>query len=132
MSYIDELTESLVKVTSTACGGPTEKFVGCAANRSFWVAEASHVLELIDGYPKRFEKMLTACNDWLHHGPGGGDHWTAQPITASSNDPSDLSKNGRRVREAMKRFLARCLKLFPNDVDLIMNDCHTLGIQTPI
>jgi hypothetical protein len=128
MSYIDNLTEALIKVITHACGEPEATFAGYAVNRPFWVAEALHVLQIIDGYPERFERMSKAI---AHEQPNPVD-WPTQPIKISSSKASDLSRNHRRVRDCMRRFLSGCLKISPDEIDDIMNDCRTLGIPTPI
>ncbi|HEX4795583.1 MAG TPA: hypothetical protein VH370_17465 [Humisphaera sp.] len=129
MSYIDDLADSLIKVVSTACGGHETAFAGYAANREFWVAEAIHVLEVINGYQQRFERMSEAS--MAHREPNLID-WSNDPITAQSSNAGDLSRARRRVRDAMRRFLSRCVKIAPGSLDAVMEDCRTLGIPTPI
>jgi len=129
MSYIDDLTDSLIKVVSTACGGHETAFAGYAANREFWVAEALHVVEVSNGYQQRFERMTEASMS--HREPNAVD-WSNDPITVRSSNSTDLSRARRRLRDAMRRFLSRCIKISPESLDGVMDNCRGVGIATPI
>jgi len=38
----------------------------------------------------------------------------------------------RRFAEVMRRFLSRCVKIAPESLNAVMEDCQRLGIPTPI
>src|SRR3954454_14623527 len=97
MSYIDDISEALVRVLTQASDGSPEKFAGYAANRNFWIAEAKHCLDVINGYGDRFERMKRASQ--ASHPPKIID-WTIIPISEPSMKASDLTKQRSKVREA--------------------------------
>jgi hypothetical protein len=66
-SYIDEIASALTRVLTVACDGTPDKFAEYSANAEFWVAEARHALDVIDGYERRFENMKHAAQSDLRN-----------------------------------------------------------------
>jgi hypothetical protein len=101
MSYIDDICNALATVLNRATDGRPERFAGYAANRDFWIAEAAHCLEVIQGYGDRYKRMKQASES--SH-PVKYD-WPTIPISERSMSNSDLSRARGLVREAPRRFL---------------------------
>ena len=125
MSYISEISSALISVLSRASGSSPEKFAGYAVNRDFWVAEASHCLQVIDGYESRFQMMKAASEA---RRPEKVD-WTTEPISQPSVRDTDLVTFRRQICEAITRFLKRCRKEFPDERDSIYRDAKHLGVS---
>lgn len=97
--YITELCEAYCRVIDHATESDADFVAGYVVNLDFWVAEARHVLDLIDGYPQRSRAMLTA-------------------IRAHGGRPRDSSAFDKRAKVLRDRvltsthhFLRRCAKL---------------------
>ena len=125
MSYISEISTALTTVLTRASDSPPEKFAGYAANRDFWVAEASHCLKVIDGYETRFQRMKAASE---RSRPEKVD-WPTVPISEPSMRDSDLVKFRRQICEVISRFLQRCRKDFPSEQASIYRDAKHLGVS---
>ena len=128
MSYAIEIGVALVNVLKHACDGSNEYFAGYAANRRFWVAEARHCLDVITGYDERFQRMTEASKAFR----GPKFDWPTIPIERRSTRSTDLSAMRQTLLDSMRRFLARCQKLFPQDAQAIDRDAKSLGVPTPL
>ena len=126
MSYINDISGALVRVLSRASDGPPERFAGYAANRVFWVAEARHCIAVIDGYSERFERMRRTSQ--ASHPPRLVD-WPTIPISEPSMTGRDLSKARKQVQDALERFLRRCVKMAPDELEAIRKDAKGLGVS---
>ena len=128
MSYAIELGVALVRVLKHACDGSEEYFAGFAANRDFWIGEARHCLDVINGYDERFEKMKRAPRELVTH----KCDWPTIPITKRSTRAEDLVAMRRTILEEMRRYLRRCAKLYPQLSGEITREAKTLGVSTPL
>lgn len=122
MTYIDDISSAVVRVLTHACDGPPHRFAGYAANADFWVAEVRHCLDVIDGYEKRFRKLKAAV--------AGG--WETPPPTHKSTIPSDRTAARRALRDAARRFLARCEKTQALSNEELIAYCRKLDVGMPL
>jgi hypothetical protein len=60
MTYIDGISEALVRVLANACDGEPTRFERYAANAAFWADEVRHCLDVIAGYEWQFKAMRAA------------------------------------------------------------------------
>ena len=97
MSYINDICTSLTTVLTHACNASEEYFAGFAANRDFWIAEARHCLEVIDGYQGRFQKMAEGSGSCKPHKVD----WPTIPIAKSSMSADDLREARQQVRHGL-------------------------------
>ncbi len=122
MTYIDEITSALVRVLTHACDGPADRFMGYAANAGFWVEEVRHCLDVIDGYDNRFRNLKSAA----------GGEWESPPPLKRTATHGDRAAAKRAVREAARRFLARCGKTKAVADDELVEHCRRLDIGMPL
>ncbi len=89
------------------------QLAGQVANLDFWVDQARHALEVIDGYEPRFRRLKAAQDAYV------ADHNTltffpSDPEIKGPPDPprrvphANLRDARRSVTEATYRFLVRC------------------------
>lgn len=102
LSYIENICAPPIANLERTTTLPTHQLAGHAANVDFWMAEIKHCLDVIDGYPQRFERMKKA-----------------QRIQAELDDINEKNiqrgfKEQQRkdlrlkVHQAAQRFLERC------------------------
>ena len=60
MSYIEDICEPLITTLERASNLPAHQLAGYVANLDFWLSEAKHCLQIVDGYEQRFERMKDA------------------------------------------------------------------------
>ena len=92
------------------------QLAGQVANLDFWMSQARHALEALDGYGVRFLRMQAAQEQYVN------DHGTAEylldagyPTTRKAGPPHripdrELRKARKALIEVAYRFLARCRK----------------------
>jgi hypothetical protein len=94
MTYIVDITLSLVRVLEHAAFFRDDRLSGYAANADFWAAEVRHALDAIAGYDARVVA------------------WRESVKSASSSDavmsPADLSALTKRLKSAAARFFRVC------------------------
>ena len=89
------------------------QLAGQVANLDFWVDQARHALEVIDGYGSRFRRLKAAQDEYV------AEHNTlaffpSDPDIKGAPDPprrvphATLHDARRSVTEATYRFLVRC------------------------
>lgn len=130
MTYVEEITSALVRVLTHACDGPPDRFAGYAANVAFWVAEARHCLDVIDGYDERFRRMKQATK--AHFRPGTLDEEHSAALSTRTLKYADRAAARRGVTDAAQRFLKRCEKTETVPADVLVEHCRRLGIQLPL
>jgi hypothetical protein len=92
------------------------QLAGQVANLDFWLAEARHALDVIDTYPKRFQRMKAAQGQYVsEHATTAFDLddpcCTQGPPAQPRRVPTAELQDARRaVCEAVARLLARCRK----------------------
>ncbi|MEM9412959.1 MAG: hypothetical protein AAGA30_17750 [Planctomycetota bacterium] len=106
MSYVDELTFSLVRVLDHATFYDDIRMVGYAANLDFWIGEIRHCLDCIQNYESRQRKLIAARKDYLVQRELDLDPILLTPATT----PDELRKLENRVTSAAKSFLRKCCK----------------------
>lgn len=93
MSYVVDITLSLVRVLDAAAFFRDERLLGYSANANFWAAEVRHAMDVIAGHDSR-----TAI--WRSAVPTDqGDH---QPSAA------DLAQLSKRLKASATRFFRLC------------------------
>jgi hypothetical protein len=129
MTYIDEITGALVRVLTHACDGPPHRFAGYAANAEFWIDEARHCLDVIDGYKHRFSKMRAVTRE--HSDSPSVGYGSSSVLTTKTSTSSDLTAARRQLFDAVARFLRRCEKTQALEQDAIIRFCAKVGIPFP-
>lgn len=120
MSFSEEMARVVADQLARFVTLNTHQLAGHVANLDFWVSEARHVLEVIDGYEPRFRRMKAGQEQHVvKHGTfthllGDIDPWFGEPEIRSVPDPprrvghATLRQARRSVTEATYRFLVRC------------------------
>lgn len=133
MTYIDEISGSLLRVLTVACDGPPHRFAGYAANADFWVDEARHCLDVIGGYEKRFRAMKSATD---RYEPSGRHGLRTRDIPFDPRITKSTKSNERnvaktQVTDAARRFLRRCEKAGALDQTAVIALCERLQVSYP-
>jgi hypothetical protein len=114
MSYTEDIVRPLIETLSKTAGLPTFQLAGRVPNLPFWMDEARHALAVIDGYPKRFEEMVTAQNEFDANYPDVAkrrehhEYDYAPPRLAFT--PAQAERLSRELLTAANRVIDRCLK----------------------
>lgn len=107
MSYVEDITEPLIKTLAHAAGLPVNQLAGHASNIGFWAGEAAHALHVIDGYSERFRKMQLGQRTYVEQNFVDWSH--TKPLRPVIKD-DERNHLRRRLIEALSRFLSRCFK----------------------
>jgi hypothetical protein len=112
MSYIDDICNSLIKTLERSTTLPSHQLAGHAANLDFWMEEARHCLNVIDGYAQRFERMKKA-----QEAQAKVENMKEMPLQRGVKD-NERKELRQRVYTAASRFLERCYheQLIDDDV----------------
>jgi hypothetical protein len=114
MSYTEDIARPLIETLSKTAGLPTFQLAGHVPNLSFWMGEVRHAIAVIDGYPKRFEDMVSAQNDFDANYPDSAksrerhEYEYSGPRLAVS--PALAERLSREIVSAADRVIHRCLK----------------------
>jgi hypothetical protein len=113
------------------------QLAGHMANLDFWVAQARHALEVIDGYEERFRRLKSAQDRYV------AEHqiqtfWPTDPdIHGPPASPRRVPHGGlrearRSVTEATYRFLVRCCNdgLIPESQLRAVCKSLEIGVET--
>ncbi|MFN0198148.1 MAG: hypothetical protein ACKVT0_15485 [Planctomycetaceae bacterium] len=93
MTYVIDVSLSLIRVLEGAAFFRDERLAGYAANAGFWAAEIRHALDIIAGHDAR----LAA---WRNAVPTSSD----QPPVS----PADLIQLSKRLKSSATRFFRVC------------------------
>jgi hypothetical protein len=116
MSFSTELARLVSGQLSRLATLNRHQLAGQAANLDFWVGQARHALEALDGYGARFVRMHAAQEQHVSaHGTTeyalGVDCPTARRAAPPRRVPDrELREARQALVEAAYRFLARCRK----------------------
>ena len=114
MSYTEDIARPLIETLSKTAGLPTFQLVGHVPNLAFWMGEVRHVLAVIDGYPKRFEDMVAAQNDFDANCPEAAKSRERHEYEYSGPRravrPALADRLSREIVSAADRLVDRCLK----------------------
>ena len=116
----------------------TYQLAGHTANLDFWISQASHALETLDGYEPRFRLLKSAQTEYvkihqiiLRSPTDPSDPYTTGPPDPPRRVPDDQRREARRrVVDATYRFLVRLCKadlITPTRLQAI---CQELDIGT--
>jgi hypothetical protein len=113
MSYTDEITRTLIETLSKTAGLPTFQLAGHVPNLAFWMAETVHALAVIDGYPKRFDDMVAAQNDFDANYPDAAKRreyheYHYKPLRPVLT-PGQADQLSRKLVSVANRLIDRCL-----------------------
>ena len=113
MSFSEDLAKVVADQLARFVTLNTHQLAGHVANLEFWVSQARHALEVIDGYEPRFRRLKAAQEQYvtvhrtqtfLPH-----DHETHGPPDSPRRVAHAALREARRsVTEATYRFLVRC------------------------
>jgi hypothetical protein len=114
MSYTEEIVRPLIETLSKTAGLPTFQLAGHIPNLAFWMAEARHALDVIDGYPKRYTDMVAAQAQYDIDYPDGAQsrkhhEYDYQPPKLALS-PAVRERLKRELLRAANRVIDRCLK----------------------
>ncbi len=114
MSYTEDITRPLIETLSKTAGLPTFQLAGHVPNLSFWMAEVRHALDVIDGYPKRFEDMVAAQSEFDANHPDAAKrrehHEYKYDPPRLALTPAQAERLSRELVTVANRVLDRCLK----------------------
>lgn len=124
MTYMIEQADKVATQLEKFSTGYAHHVVGQHANLEFWIGEAKHALDALDGYGERFERMASAQKAWVEaHGTrvgsfcplcGGAcelEEKTAKPPRPTRFPSSERAKATRRLKDAAYHFLRRCYRM---------------------
>lgn len=110
MSYVEDITEPLIKTLAYASGLPIRQLAGHAANLEFWVGEVEHAFAVIDGYGERF-KRLQAGERSADASMGIEWHpFHERKLLRPGLRDHDLKELRSRLRDSALQMLRRCHK----------------------
>ena len=113
MSFSENVAKLVADQLSRFVTLNRHQLAGHVANLDFWIAQARHALEVIDGYQERFRRLKAAQAEYVER------HQTttffpSDPDIKGPPDPprrvpdAALREARRSVTEATYRFLVRC------------------------
>ena len=110
------------------------QLAGHLPNLEFWIAEARHALEVIDGYHKRFQRLKAGQTAYIsaHHTvtlAGDPDIGTPPDPPRRIVPDANLREARRAVVDATYRFLVRLLKASLVDESQLRSICRDLDIS---
>ena len=124
MSYTEDIVRPLIETLRKTAGLPTFQLAGHVPNLPFWMAEVRHALAVIAGYPKRFEDMVAAQNEFDANYPDGAKSREGHEYNYSGTrlavSPALAERLSREIVSAANRVLDRCLK--EELIDLVKAD----------
>jgi hypothetical protein len=112
MPYIEDITDPLIHTLTHSGGLSVHQLAGHAANLEFWAGEVKHVLDVIDGYPKRFNGIQQGEKEYAERQelkglPVTHGDRTAPRMRRGIKD-QELKDLRRRLADAMHHILNRC------------------------
>jgi hypothetical protein len=124
MSYTEEIARPLIETLSKTAGLPTFQLAGHVPNLHFWMSEARHALDVIGGYPQRFEAMVKAQSEFDLHYPDAAKRRAAheydyQPARLALS-PALAERLTQEIVTTATRLIDRCLK--EELIDLVIAD----------
>ncbi len=115
MTYVEEITTSLINVLEHTARLQTYQFAGHVANVDFWIDEVRHAVKALDGYADRFEKLKWTQAEYerehphVIYMPFGEKRQGVDPLLKPNVSSSELQRLSRRLMRAIERFLKRAL-----------------------
>lgn len=100
---MDDICNPLIKTLERSTTLPTHQLVGHVANLDFWMDEAKHCLNVIDGYAQRFDRMKKAQQSYTE-----AEKVSGMPLQRGIKD-NERKELRQKVCTAANRFLERCL-----------------------
>jgi hypothetical protein len=134
VSYSVEIADILTDQLRRFVTLNRHQLVGHVANLDFWVAEVRHCLDVLDGYPARFERMKAAQEEYVsQHGTVEYDLndpcCTWGRAAAPARTPAEERKKARgSLCDATYGFLVRCFRERMIDEAELRRECGTFGI----
>ena len=121
MSYSTEISKTLTDTLARFATLNPHQLAGHVANLDFWLAEARHSVEVIEGYKKRFEAMKAAQMKYVAENHTLEYHYICKdycPICAKGTPAAPpkrvphgaLNDALRALRDAAYQFLLQCYK----------------------
>lgn len=136
MSFSEEMAKVVADQLARFATLNKHQLAGHVANLDFWVSEARHVLEVIDGYEPRFRRMKAGQDQHVaEHGTLA--YFPGDPEIRCAPDPprrvahGSLREARRSVTEATYRFLVRCCNdgLIPESRMRALCDELDIGVE---
>lgn len=112
--YLDHLAEAIALALGRVPSAQPPQVAGYWANRQFWLDEFQHLLDAIEDYPNRLERMKNAERRLL---PGQGGHQYRDQFgnpmqgVRDTTDPSSRRSAASQARTALKALADRALDL---------------------
>jgi hypothetical protein len=119
VSYISDIVSSLVHVLKHTRGLPRHQLAGHAANIEFWIGEACHALEVIDGYNHRFYRMRTAQ---IEHDREHGGHAVNNPAGWETSPTSEKPMRPSVTDAELKEMRSQVLSAANDLLDRLVNE----------
>jgi hypothetical protein len=135
MAYSSELADLVAAQLRRFATLNRHQLAGHVANLDFWLAEARHCLDVIDGYWTRFQRMKAAqAAHVARHGtvefrPDDPCCTTTGAIPPKPLPDAELVEPRRAVCEAAYRFLVRCFHENLIDEATLRRGCEGLEIS---
>jgi len=112
--YLSNLSDAIFKALSRVPSAQPSQVAGYWANRDFWLAEFHHLLDAIEGYDSRLQRMMHAQDTYIQK--FGGDFnrdefgTPRQQVRDTTNSASRRSA-ASNARTALKAMADRALDL---------------------
>lgn len=133
MSFSTDMAKLVADQLSRFVTLNRHQLAGQAANLDFWVAQARHALEVIDGYEQRFRRLKAGQAGYVREHDTKVSLLFDPDIQAAPAPPrrvpdADLRDARRSLTDATYRFLVRCCNdgLIPES--RLRAVCDSLGI----
>ena len=140
MNYSIEQAELLARQLEGLAARDAHQLAGHVVNLDFWLGEAVHVLETIDGYSDRFRRLRDGQQAWVRqhetrtHMPcaicrGRPCELGPQPPPAPTRIRSeDMDAARRVVRQGCYRLLLRLHRIGLIDEPTLRTSCDRVGV----
>ena len=112
--YARNLSGALVDALARIPTAQPSQIAGYWANRTFWIKEFMHLLDVVDGYDDRLARMKHAQDEYVqrHGGPHNSDQFgnPRQQVRDTTN-PSSRRFAASEARTALKALADRAMDL---------------------
>lgn len=108
------------------------QLAGQVANLDFWLAQARHALDVIDGYGVRFVRLQATQEQYV--ATHGNEQVSSEGSNRAASSPHrvpdrELRKARQSLLEATSRFLTRCRKEGMISESVLSKACEKMGIK---
>lgn len=121
----------------------THQLAGQFANLDFWLAEATHAIRILDGYPNRFKQLReaqirwvdahdTLVSDYCPHCGAACEFGPQRPTPPHRIPSNELDTARRALRDAVYHLLLRLFRLRWIEEEKLREACERVGTSVDV